>query len=87
MMVEMVLVVVEFMRHGATIILKFIAGRSKKRLGMLTYDVMLIHDTVRPHTTNCSGWSTAGAFQTGSFLTILFTALISLRATTARLPI
>jgi hypothetical protein len=76
---------VEFMQQGTTIMpemcretLKNCVGPAiqNKRRGMLTCGAMLLRDSARPHT--AARWS----ISTGSCLTILFTTLLSLRATT-----
>jgi hypothetical protein len=60
------------------------AIQNKKR-GMLTYSalIVLLHENACPHASTAACWS----ISTGSYLTILLTALILLRVATTCLPI
>jgi hypothetical protein len=73
---------VEFMEQGTTIMSEVYCKTLKKRklCEMLTFSVVLFHDNEHQHT------STAARISTGTCLTTLLTALISLRATMTCLP-
>jgi hypothetical protein len=86
------LLMVEFMQQGTTITSETYWETPKtrcraiqnKRHGMLTFVVVLLHNDARPHT--AASVRALMEHLAGSCLTTLFTALISLRASTTCLP-